>query len=119
MTHEKAITDLLIRLGNQPNTKGFAFLRSGMLLCLQDRELCRCLSKGFYSAVAQIYSTSSAAVERNIRFTITSGWHNRDRRLAKRIFRNMLQSEMDMPTNSLYIASLAEWLTTSDRRSCK
>ncbi|MBQ8961253.1 MAG: sporulation initiation factor Spo0A C-terminal domain-containing protein [Ruminococcus sp.] len=110
MIHEKNITELLIRLGNQPNNKGFTFLRTGMLLCLEDRELCRNLSKGFYSRVAVHYGTTPAAVERNIRFAINQGWSKRDKALSEQIFRSFLQSERDVPTNSLYIAALAEWL---------
>ena len=109
MNREMQITSMLLKLGNQPNNKGFAFLRTGVMLCIGDMELCRSLNKGLYPLIAHRFSTSPAAVERNVRFSINSGWQRRDKQLAEIIFGNTLQSERDIPTNSLYFAALAEW----------
>lgn len=115
MDKEKMVTSVLIKLGNRPCNKGFEFLRSAVMQCIAERSLCRELSRGLYPRIAGQYGTSPAAVERNVRFTINTSWARRDRALAEAIFGNMLQSENDIPTNSVYISMLSEWAAYTDR----
>lgn len=72
------------------------------------------LSQLLYPKLAEEFGTTSAAVERAARSAIKESWHRRDRELSKEIFSNSLQGSNDVPSNSLYIAAVAEWLNDEE-----
>lgn len=107
---QKPLSQILMALGIQPSFKGFQYLKRGIEFCVKDPLSVSNLSGIIYPQIAEEFNTTASAVERAARNAITTGWHRRDKALAKDIFGNTLQSAADVPTNSLYIAALAEWL---------
>ncbi|WP_082316741.1 sporulation initiation factor Spo0A C-terminal domain-containing protein [Ruminococcus flavefaciens] len=49
-------------------------------------------------------------MERAVRHVIKSGWYRHNTKIADNIFMNTLQSEKDIPTNSVFISTVAEWI---------
>ncbi|MBR6242315.1 MAG: sporulation transcription factor Spo0A, partial [Ruminococcus sp.] len=70
------------------------------------------MTKLIYPEIARKYSTSEKAVERASRAAIHSGWSRRDKKLTKSIFGNTLQFETEIPSSTLFIAAVVEWIAT-------
>jgi two-component system response regulator (stage 0 sporulation protein A) len=60
--------------------------------------------------MAEKYHTSECSIERAVRHAIKSGWYKHNEELAGMIFINSLQSTNDIPTNSVFISAVSEWL---------
>lgn len=103
-----------MKLGSAPNYKGFHYVKAGISFCLKNPKSVTNLTKLVYPKIAEKFNTNNNAIERAVRASIKSGWHKRDRELAKEIFGNTLQSDEDIPPTSLYIAALAEWLKNQE-----
>lgn len=104
------IVQILLNLGISPNTKGYYYLRKGILICVTSSTRITALNKIIYPHIAEHYSTSESSVERAVRHSIKSGWYRHDQKLAEKIFMNTLQSINDVPTNSVFITTIAEWI---------
>lgn len=60
--------------------------------------------------IAKEYNTTEASIERAVRHAIKTGWHRHNDDLAELIFMNTLQSTNDVPTNSVFIYTVSEWI---------
>lgn len=107
---KKSITRTLMKLGNIPSIKGFHYLKEGIQFCLKDSRSVTNLQKLLYPKIAEKFDTTPQAVERAARMSIQTSWHRRDRELTEEIFSNSLQTGSDIPSNSLYIAAITEWI---------
>ena len=63
---EVKITEILHQIGVPAHIKGYHYLRTAILLCIQDDEMINCVTKLLYPTVAKRYSTTSSRVERAI-----------------------------------------------------
>ena len=104
------IVNTLLNLGISPNTKGYHYLSDGILICVTSEGKLTVCSKDLYSKLAESYNTSECSIEKAVRHAIKSGWYRHDEALAELIFMNTLQSENDIPTNSVFISTIAEWI---------
>ncbi len=100
----------LLMLGIYPNTKGFRYLRRAVSLYISGRESRAQSSAQLYKEVAKPFETTGGAVERSIRHAIQSGWHRRNRRFADMVFYALLQGQNDVPSNTLFISALGEYV---------
>ncbi|HOA00532.1 sporulation initiation factor Spo0A C-terminal domain-containing protein [Ruminococcus sp.] len=107
---EAIIVTTLLDLGISPNTKGYHYLRDGILICVTSEGNLTVFSKDLYSKLAEAYHTTECSVERAVRHAIKSGWYRYNEELAEVIFMNTLQSENDIPTNSVFISTISEWI---------
>ena len=108
------ISQLLMKLGNVPNKKGFHYLKEGIRFCIKDPQSVTNLQKLIYPKIAEKYGTSPDAVERASRNSIKESWYRRDKEFARELFGNTLQCEAEVPSNSLYIAVVAEWASDDE-----
>lgn len=107
---EALIVKTLLNLGISPNTKGYHYLRDSILICVMSEDHKPAFSKDLYSQLAKTYNTSECSVERAVRHAIKSGWYRHNAELAEVIFMNTLQSANDIPTNSVFISTVSEWI---------
>ena len=107
---EALIVKTLLNLGISPNTKGYHYLRDGILIYVMSEEHKPAFSKDLYSQLAETYNTSECSVERAVRHAIKSGWYRHNVELAEVIFMNTLQSANDIPSNSVFISTVSEWI---------
>jgi len=103
---ERAVTMLLHRLGVPPHYKGFSYLREAVLMCAATGYVSGALTKELYPALAKKNATTPGGVEAAIRNAIIAAWENGNREGIKELCGSR-QSER-VPTNSLFIAKLAE-----------
>ena len=111
---EKIITKIVMRLGASPSTKGFTYIKAGIRTCLEDPKAITAITKVIYPEIAKVYDTTPVAVEHAIRHAITQGWAKRDLELSDDIFTGQLQSKKDIPTNSVFLAAVVEWLKMNE-----
>lgn len=107
---EGEIVKTLLNLGIAPNTKGYRYLRDSIYICVTSEEKNLSFNKDIYVRIAKEYNTSEASIERAVRHAIKTGWHRHNDALAELIFMNTLQSTNDVPTNSVFIYTVAEWI---------
>ena len=64
----------LLSLGGSPQRQGFLYLAHCIDIVAEHGELCRCLYKQVYAAVARCYGTTPSGVDSAIRREIASMW---------------------------------------------
>jgi len=96
------VVKTLLNLGISPNTKGYRYLRDGIIICTTYDSKVALTNKFIYAQLAKEYNTTEASIERAVRHAIKSGWHRHKNGFAELIFMNTLQSINDIPTNSVF-----------------
>ena len=107
---EKAITSLLHSLGIPSHIKGYQYIREGIGLMYKDPSLIGAITKEMYPEIAIRFETTSSRVERAIRHAIEVSWNRGDYDLMEEIFGHSVDYDRAKPTNSEFIATLADKL---------
>lgn len=107
---DKAVTDLLHSLGVPSHIKGFQYIREGIGLMYKDPSLIGAITKEMYPEIAEKFETTSSRVERAIRHAIEVSWNRGDYDLMEEIFGHSVDYDRAKPTNSEFIATLADKL---------
>jgi two-component system response regulator (stage 0 sporulation protein A) len=106
----RQMSEMIISLGIPCNVKGFKYLREAILLTVKKPDIINSITKELYPAIAQSHHTSAARVERAIRHAIDCGAVRGHLNCANNIFKTKLWGDHDKPTNSEFIALIAEKL---------
>lgn len=105
-----AISKLLHQLGIPSHIKGYTYIRESVFLFYKNSELYGGITKEIYPEVALRYSTTASRVERAIRHAIEVSWTRGDYDLMEEIFGNSVAFDRAKPTNSEFIATIADRL---------
>ncbi len=105
-----AISKLLHQLGIPSHIKGYAYIRESIFLFYKNSDAYSGITKEIYPEVALKYSTTASRVERAIRHAIEVSWTRGDYDLMEEIFGNSVAYDRAKPTNSEFIATLADRL---------
>lgn len=95
-------------LGIPAHIKGYQYLRSGIVMAVEDANMVNYITKLLYPSIAKEYKTTSSSVERAIRHAIDIVWNRGNQELLGEIFGNFVHSGQDRPTNSEFIAVIAD-----------
>lgn len=102
---ELRVSRLLNRLGITASIKGYHYVRTAILMALEDPEVLVGITKGLYPDIAKKYKTSASKVERAIRHAIESAW----KRGAGELYNELIGYHPgSKPTNGQFIAAMAE-----------
>ncbi len=104
------ITNLLHSLGIPSHIKGYTYIREGIQMMYKDASLVGAITKSLYPTIAEQYQTTSSRVERAIRHAIEVSWMRGDYNLMEEIFGNSVDYDRAKPTNSEFLATLADRL---------
>lgn len=104
----KEITQVMIELGTPANLKGYRYIREGILYSLKNEV--HGITKELYPHIARMFDTTSTRVERAIRHAIEATWERADFAVLKKYFGNTVSSKHGKPTNSEFIAMIADKL---------
>lgn len=110
MKNELKISETLKELGVPVNLSGYFYLKYAVEVMLEDMSLVHYITKKLYPMVATKFNTTPSRVERAIRHAIEVGWHKGDSKLRRELFRNTIDKTQYQPTNSEFIATIADWL---------
>ena len=101
---EILVTELIHKAGVPPHIKGYRYIRTGVLECLNDKTLLDSITKRLYPIIAERYSTTSTRVERAIRHAIESAWDRGNSEDICRCFGYSSAAFSMRPTNAEFIA---------------
>lgn len=107
---ELEVTNIIHELGIPAHIKGYLYLRESILLVVDRVELLGGVTKELYPMVAQKFSTTPSRVERAIRHAIEVAWSRGNIDAIHRFFGYTVDYERGKPTNSEFIAMVADRL---------
>ena len=105
---EALVSDIMRQIGVPAHIKGYQYLRTSIILCVNDSEMLGSVTKVLYPTVAKQYGTTASRVERAIRHAIEVAWNRGDVDVLSSFFGYTIQAERGKPTNSEFIAMIAD-----------
>ena len=105
---ESQVTQIIHQIGVPAHIKGYQYLRTAILLTVQDNDIINSVTKVLYPSVAKKYSTTTSRVERAIRHAIEVAWDRGDVDTLNSYFGYTIQQGRGKPTNSEFIAMIAD-----------
>ncbi|MCC8022683.1 MAG: sporulation transcription factor Spo0A [Clostridiales bacterium] len=106
-------SDIMRQIGVPAHIKGYQYLRQAILLSVNDTEMLNSVTKLLYPTVAKHFQTTSSRVERAIRHAIEVAWDRGDVDVLSSYFGYTIQNQRGKPTNSEFIAMIADKLRLS------
>ncbi len=110
---EVTISDIMREIGVPAHIKGYLYLRQAIMLTVKDPDLMHAVTKVLYPTVAKTNKTTSSRVERAIRHAIEVAWDRGDVDVLASYFGYTIQNSRGKPTNSEFIAMIADKLRLS------
>lgn len=107
---ESRITKMLHALGIPSHIKGYQYIRESIMLIYKNPYIIGGITKELYPEVASIYKTTSSRVERAIRHAIEVSWNRGDYEYMEELFGHSVDYDRAKPTNSEFIATVADKL---------
>lgn len=107
------ITEILHEIGVPAHIKGYNYLRDSIMMSIETPAIINAVTKKLYPAVAQKYQTTSSRVERAIRHAIEVAWDRGDIDILNSYFGYTIHTGRGKPTNSEFIAMIADKLRLS------
>ena len=107
---EEAIQEVLLSIGIPPNLLGYTYIVYGVELILSDPEYMRGITTRLYVDIAKKFNTKSTSVERSIRHAISIGWLYGSVDYINSMFKNCINPEKGVPSNSLFFSRLYYFL---------
>lgn len=117
MDLDVVISDIMRQIGVPGHIKGYQYLRAAIKLSIENTEMLGSVTKLLYPTVAKMYSTTSSRVERAIRHAIEVAWDRGDVDVLSSYFGYTIQSQRGKPTNSEFIAMIADKIKLSFKAS--
>ncbi|MCH5270403.1 MAG: sporulation initiation factor Spo0A C-terminal domain-containing protein [Lachnospiraceae bacterium] len=101
-------TEVMLDIGVPAHLKGYYYLRDAIMMTEKDAEVVTSVTKLMYPAIARRYKTTDQKVERAIRNAIEISWNRGNAQTFAKLFGYSLQDGRPRPTNSEYIARVAD-----------
>ena len=113
---ELTVTEILHQIGVPAHIKGYYYLRESILMVIADQSVLSAITKQLYPGVAQKYGTTASRVERAIRHAIEVAWDRGNVEVLEHYFGYTINSSRGKPTNSEFIAMIADKINMSRRQ---
>ncbi|MBR1497692.1 MAG: sporulation transcription factor Spo0A [Oscillospiraceae bacterium] len=108
---EATVTDVIHEIGVPAHIKGYQYLREAIMITIQDMDVINAVTKVLYPTVAEKFNTTPSRVERAIRHAIEVAWDRGDIETLQRFFGYTVSNIKGKPTNSEFIAMIADCLS--------
>lgn len=102
------VTKIIHQMGVPAHIKGYQYLRDAIMLVIDDVSLLGAVTKELYPMIAEKYHTTPSRVERAIRHAIELAWDRGNVDMMNRFFGYTINVERGKPTNSEFIAMIAD-----------
>ena len=109
-TLESSITDIIHEVGVPAHIKGYQYIREAIILAVNDMEVINSVTKQLYPTLARKFKTTPSRVERAIRHAIEVAWARGQLDVNNSMFGNTISASKGKPTNSEFIAMIADKL---------
>ncbi len=113
---QQEVTEIIHEIGIPAHIKGYMYLREAILMVVEEVELLGMITKALYPKVAERYDTTPSRVERAIRHAIEVAWSRNNIEIIKNFFGYTISIERGKPTNSEFIALVADRLRMTYRK---
>ncbi len=110
ITIEEKISEIFISIGIPPHIKGYGYLREGIKMMIEKPYVINSVTKELYPSIAKKFSTTASKVERAIRHAIEVAWNRGRIDAINAIFGARIYLGSEKPTNSEFIALVADKL---------
>lgn len=104
------VTKIIRDLGIPAHIKGYQYIREGIIMAIEDINMMNYITKLLYPTIAKKYKTTSSSVERAIRHAIEVAWSRGKVELLEEMFGYTISAGKGKPTNSEFIALIADKL---------
>ena len=108
---ETMVTGIIHEIGVPAHIKGYQYLREAIIIAVNDMDVINAITKVLYPQVAKTFQTTPSRVERAIRHAIEVAWDRGDLDTLQRFFGYTVSNTKGKPTNSEFIALIADKLS--------
>ena len=107
---EALVTYIIHEVGVPAHIKGYQYLREAIIMVVNDIDIINQITKQLYPEIATKYGTTPSRVERAIRHAIEVAWGRGQTEVVESIFGYTISAAKGKPTNSEFIAMIADKL---------
>lgn len=111
------VTKIIHQVGVPAHIKGYQYLREAILMVIEEMSLLGAVTKELYPSIARKYNTTPSRVERAIRHAIELAWERGNIEVINRFFGYTVHMDRGKPTNSEFIAMIADKLRLETKAS--
>ncbi|MBC7347901.1 MAG: sporulation transcription factor Spo0A, partial [Clostridia bacterium] len=111
------VTKIIHQVGVPAHIKGYQYLREAILMVVEEMSLLGAVTKELYPSIARKYNTTPSRVERAIRHAIELAWDRGNIEVINRFFGYTVHMDRGKPTNSEFIAMIADKLRLENKAS--
>ena len=105
---EQILFEMMLDMGIPAHLKGYHYMKAAVLMAIEDMKVVGSVTKLLYPEIAKRYNTTDGKVERAIRNAIEISWERGNSQTFEAIFGYSKESGPSRPTNSEYIAAMAD-----------
>ncbi len=111
------VTNIIHEIGIPAHIKGYLYLREAILMVISRVELLGAVTKELYPTIAVKHDTTPSRVERAIRHAIEVAWNRGNFDVINTLFGYTVNHDRGKPTNSEFIAMVADKLRMESKAS--
>lgn len=115
---ETDVTDIIHEVGVPAHIKGYHYLRDAIMMSVEDADMLNAITKQLYPTIAKKNSTTSSRVERAIRHAIEVAWNRGNMDMVYELFGYTISADKGKPTNSEFIAMIADKIRLDYKGAC-
>jgi len=111
------ITNIMHEIGVPAHIKGYKYLREAINMLVDNIDLLSSVTKELYPLIGEKFNTTASRVERAMRHAIEVAWDRGQVETINKIFGYTIRNEKGKPTNSEFMAMVADKLRLQNRVS--
>ena len=116
---ESQVTSIIHEVGVPAHIKGYQYLREAIMIAVRDMDVINAVTKVLYPEIAKRFGTTASRVERAIRHAIEVAWDRGDLETLQKYFGYTVSNAKGKPTNSEFIAMIADRLQLERREQTR
>lgn len=105
---ESDVTSIIHEIGVPAHIKGYQYLRDAIMMSVNDTEMLHSITKQLYPSIAKQHKTTPSRVERAIRHAIEVAWSRGKMDTIDELFGYTVNNGKGKPTNSEFVALIAD-----------
>ena len=107
---ETKVTNILHEIGVPAHIRGYHYMREAIIMAINDIDVLNYITKELYPSIAKKCGTTPSRVERAIRHAIEVAWSRGKVDVIDSLFGYTINNHKGKPTNSEFIALIADRL---------
>ena len=112
---ETRVTDMIHEIGIPAHIKGYHYLRDAIIMAVDDMDVLNAITKVLYPTIAKMHKTTASRVERAIRHAIEVAWSRGKLDTLDELFGYTVSNGKGKPTNSEFIALIADTIRLENK----